>query len=61
PLVIAGPCSAESEQQVMETAEALKKLNVHLFRAGIWKPRSRPNTFEGIGLAGTGVAGSREA
>lgn len=52
PLVIAGPCSAESEQQVMQTAEALKKLNVHLFRAGIWKPRSRPNTFEGVGLEG---------
>ncbi|MDO6390043.1 bifunctional 3-deoxy-7-phosphoheptulonate synthase/chorismate mutase type II [Pontibacter sp. BT731] len=52
PLVIAGPCSAESEQQVMQTAEALKKLNVHLFRAGIWKPRSRPNTFEGVGLQG---------
>lgn len=52
PLLLAGPCSAESEKQVMQTAEALKKLNVHLFRAGIWKPRSRPNTFEGIGLEG---------
>jgi chorismate mutase len=52
PLVIAGPCSAESEQQVMQTAEALKLLGVHLFRAGIWKPRSRPNSFEGVGLQG---------
>lgn len=52
PLVIAGPCSAETEEQVMQTAAALKKLDVHLFRAGIWKPRSRPNTFEGIGQQG---------
>jgi chorismate mutase len=52
PLVIAGPCSAESEQQVMQTAAALKPLGVHLFRAGIWKPRSRPNSFEGVGLQG---------
>ncbi|MHC2991268.1 cytochrome C4 [Pontibacter sp. HJ8] len=52
PLVIAGPCSAESEKQVMQTAEALQQLKVHLFRAGIWKPRSRPNSFEGVGLQG---------
>ncbi|TPE43634.1 bifunctional 3-deoxy-7-phosphoheptulonate synthase/chorismate mutase type II [Pontibacter mangrovi] len=52
PLVIAGPCSAESEAQVMQTAEALKRQQVHLFRAGIWKPRTRPGSFEGVGSTG---------
>lgn len=50
PLVIAGPCSAESEEQVLKTAHALKKIKaVKIFRAGIWKPRTRPNNFEGLG------------
>ncbi len=53
PLVIAGPCSAESESQVLKTAQALKQIpQVRLLRAGIWKPRTRPNTFEGVGEAG---------
>ncbi|WP_439651299.1 chorismate mutase [Pontibacter anaerobius] len=52
PLVIAGPCSAETEEQVMQTAAALKQQNVHLFRAGIWKPRTRPGSFEGVGSKG---------
>ncbi|MBC36043.1 MAG: 3-deoxy-7-phosphoheptulonate synthase [Bacteroidetes bacterium] len=52
PLVIAGPCSAETEGQVMETARALKEQNIEIFRAGIWKPRTRPNSFEGIGSKG---------
>ncbi|MBC5775405.1 bifunctional 3-deoxy-7-phosphoheptulonate synthase/chorismate mutase type II [Pontibacter sp. KCTC 32443] len=52
PIIIAGPCSAESEEQVMQTALALREQQVDMFRAGIWKPRSRPNTFEGIGLQG---------
>ena len=53
PLMIAGPCSAESEQQVLKTAHMLKQFNaVHLFRAGIWKPRTRPNSFEGVGEKG---------
>lgn len=52
PIVIAGPCSAESEQQVMETAKALAQQDVDLFRAGIWKPRTRPNSFEGVGVIG---------
>ena len=52
PLVIAGPCSAESEIQVMETARRIKSLGVNVFRAGIWKPRTHPNTFEGIGTPG---------
>jgi 3-deoxy-7-phosphoheptulonate synthase len=53
PLVIAGPCSAESEEQVMRTASALAASGrVDLFRAGIWKPRTRPGSFEGVGAAG---------
>ena len=52
PLLIAGPCSAESEDQVMKTAVGLKELGVNVFRAGIWKPRTHPNTFEGVGLPG---------
>lgn len=53
PLMIAGPCSAESEEQVMRTAAELAASGrVDLFRAGIWKPRSRPDNFEGVGAAG---------
>ena len=52
PLVIAGPCSAESERQVMETAEGLAAAGVRVFRAGIWKPRTHPGCFEGIGKPG---------
>jgi len=49
PLVIAGPCSAETEEQVMEVAHELKSTDATIFRAGIWKPRTRPGTFEGNG------------
>ncbi|WP_026999812.1 bifunctional 3-deoxy-7-phosphoheptulonate synthase/chorismate mutase type II [Eisenibacter elegans] len=49
PLVIAGPCSAESEEQLMQTCQALQHLKVDVLRAGIWKPRTRPNSFEGFG------------
>ena len=50
PLVIAGPCSAESLDQMLITANALKEMSeVSVFRAGIWKPRTRPNNFEGLG------------
>jgi chorismate mutase len=51
PLVISGPCSAETPEQVMATAKALVEHapQVKVFRAGIWKPRTRPNSFEGIG------------
>lgn len=52
PLVIAGPCSAETEEQVMETAKLLASRGVKIFRAGIWKPRTRPGAFEGIGSEG---------
>ncbi len=49
PLIISGPCSAESEEQVIETARQLADSDVKIFRAGIWKPRTRPDTFEGFG------------
>ena len=52
PLVIAGPCSAETEEQVMETARALAAEGFHLYRAGLWKPRTKPGGFEGVGTAG---------
>lgn len=52
PLVIAGPCSAESEKQVMEIAERLDRNYMQVFRAGIWKPRTKPGSFEGVGAIG---------
>jgi len=53
PLIIAGPCSAESEEQVMQTALQIKDVpGVSVYRAGIWKPRTRPNSFEGVGVPG---------
>lgn len=52
PLVIAGPCSAETEAQVLDVAHALKNSDVSIFRAGIWKPRTRPGGFEGVGEIG---------
>lgn len=52
PSVVAGPCSAESEEQVMETAKGLKELGINVLRAGIWKPRTHPGCFEGIGPEG---------
>ena len=52
PLVIAGPCSAESESQVLKVANQLKNTDTTIFRAGIWKPRTRPGNFEGVGKIG---------
>ena len=52
PSVVAGPCSAESEEQVMETAKGLKEMGINVFRAGIWKPRTHPGCFEGVGAVG---------
>jgi chorismate mutase len=52
PLVIAGPCSAETEEQVLKIARELKDSDVSIFRAGIWKPRTRPGGFEGVGAIG---------
>ena len=49
PVVIAGPCSAESEEQVMTTAKQLAMYGCHNFRAGVWKPRTKPGGFEGHG------------
>ncbi len=49
PLVLAGPCSAESEAQILEAARALAAAGVKIFRAGVWKPRTKPGGFEGIG------------
>src|SRR5450755_4534398 len=53
PLIISGPCSAETEEQVLETATRLAKTGkVDILRAGIWKPRTKPGLFEGIGAKG---------
>lgn len=52
PLVIAGPCSAETEEQVVDIAMQLKNSDVSIYRAGIWKPRTRPGGFEGVGAIG---------
>ncbi len=52
PMCIAGPCSAETEEQVMETAKGLHAFGIHVYRAGIWKPRTHPGSFEGVGTPG---------
>ena len=53
PVIIAGPCSAETEEQLLKTALAISKIpQVKIFRAGIWKPRTRPGSFEGVGKIG---------
>jgi len=52
PLMMAGPCSAETEEQVMTVARQLAAMGIKVFRAGIWKPRTRPNAFEGVGSEG---------
>ncbi len=52
PVVIAGPCSAESREQVMNTAKELAAKGIKIFRAGVWKPRTKPGGFEGIGSPG---------
>ena len=49
PIIIAGPCSAETEEQVMTTAKSLAERGIKIFRAGIWKPRTKPGGFEGQG------------
>ena len=50
PIVIAGPCSAETEDQVLESAKQLAAQGIKIFRAGVWKPRTKPGGFEGNGL-----------
>lgn len=52
PLVIAGPCSAETEEQVMQTAKQLAANGIKIYRSGIWKPRTKPGGFEGVGTTG---------
>lgn len=52
PILIAGPCSAETEEQVLATAHGLLGQGIDLYRAGIWKPRTRPGAFEGVGVEG---------
>lgn len=52
PLIIAGPCSAETEEQVMSSAKQLAEKGIKMFRAGIWKPRTKPGGFEGVGVEG---------
>lgn len=54
PILMAGPCSAETEEQVLAAAHGLKDMGLDYFRAGIWKPRTRPGSFEGIGRPGLG-------
>lgn len=54
PLLVLGPCSAETEEQVLVTARAVKAIGADLFRAGVWKPRSRPGAFEGAGQEALG-------
>lgn len=51
-LVIAGPCSAESREQLLSTAVAVAEAGVRIFRAGLWKPRTKPGGFEGVGAVG---------
>lgn len=52
PLIIAGPCSAETPEQLMTTAEELSRNGIRILRAGIWKPRTKPGGFEGVGTKG---------
>ena len=52
PIIIAGPCSAESREQVLNTAQSLASKGIRIFRAGIWKPRTKPGGFEGVGAVG---------
>ncbi len=52
PIIISGPCSAETEEQVLETARRLARQGVKIYRAGIWKPRTKPGGFEGVGVPG---------
>ena len=49
PLYIAGPCSAESREQVLAAARGIHDAGITIFRAGVWKPRTKPGSFEGVG------------
>jgi chorismate mutase len=53
PIIISGPCSAETEEQLLATAQRLANTGkIDMLRAGIWKPRTRPGSFEGVGVKG---------
>ncbi len=52
PIIIAGPCAVESREQILETALALKELGVHILRGGVFKPRTSPYAFQGLGIEG---------
>ena len=52
PVIIAGPCSAETQEQTLATARQLNEIGIKIFRAGLWKPRTMPGAFEGVGTAG---------
>ncbi|MCC5932121.1 MAG: bifunctional 3-deoxy-7-phosphoheptulonate synthase/chorismate mutase type II [Cyclobacteriaceae bacterium] len=51
PWIIAGPCSVETEEQLLDTSKQIQKLGINIIRGGVWKPRTRPDTFEGVGSA----------
>ncbi|MBQ7221918.1 MAG: bifunctional 3-deoxy-7-phosphoheptulonate synthase/chorismate mutase type II [Bacteroidales bacterium] len=53
-MIVAGPCAAESRDQVIKTAEELAAGGIRIFRAGLWKPRTKPGEFEGVGVEGLG-------
>lgn len=57
PTVIAGPCSAETEEQVLESARRIAAEGIRIFRAGLWKPRTKPGGFEGVGAEGVAWLG----
>ena len=61
PSVVAGPCSAETEEQVMETAKGLRDMGINVYRAGIWKPRTHPGSFEGVGSEGLRMVSGRKS
>ena len=50
--IVAGPCSGETESQVFRTAELLSAIGITHYRAGLWKPRTSPDSFEGVGQCG---------
>jgi len=54
-MIIAGPCAVESEKQILESAKFLKSLGIKTLRAGLYKPRTSPYTFQGLGDAGLSI------
>ncbi len=52
PLIIAGPCAAETRERVIEIGEKVKAAGAHMYRVGLWKPRTNPDSFQGVGVEG---------